>query len=828
MSMLVPPPAAVGPVHIPPPDDREPKVRPKALLWDRIKILVFLSAFILLSAAYLHSQIPIMSFGEALRDQLRAKWWIEVIMGLEVLRQIHYLISERSPGYYQFWQGKVFGGWERRMGRMNPWNRYRLQRTVKWLIALTLIFLFFAWKWDVSFFTAIAEAPGRIWDTLFSPMTGMPLVGYLFFYGIMGVFSLVFFYAIFFFGGIDHFKPGEIKTRFADIWGQDPVLRRVKENVDLLERPEEIEAKGGHVPSGILLWGPPGTGKTLMAEAVAGETGKPYTFCDPSAFIQTFIGVAPMKVKWLYRKLRKQALRNGGCVVFFDEADALGNRGQLGNPGQQAVNPAVNSWEAMHTCNGMHYVSTASARSIWTDVMAQQPAAEAPRKRGFIIAGGGGGGGFSGALQALLTEMSGLNKPRGFFSRRFRAFLCIKPKRPPKYRILHIFATNQPNALDEALLRPGRIDRIYKVGYPHADGRRRTYEGYLNKVRNDLTPAQVERLAVISPYFTGAKIKDIVNEALIIAMREGRDVVTYQDMLKAKQNKGHGEADDWQYNELERHQVAIHEASHAVTMYLLQKRTTIDTATIERRGDVGGFVQPIPLEERFTEWRSEREIDVMTFLASLAGERLFFGGDNSAGVFGDLRGATTIVTESLAFAGMGDTIMSRTVTLAPANAQPVLDGSDRRFFESELGRQVEVRLQELLARVGGLLEEHQSFVFAVAHALETHLTITGEDVDAIYRGVPGPGVEGWMYHTDDFRLSYEAYHLSAAEAHLRQGKPEHKLPDIRSNASRWAAPAAAHLGPSVPPPPPGRSPWAPPRPPHGNGAGGNGHHNEPH
>ena len=173
MSMLVPPPPAVGPVHIPPPDDREPKVRPKAVLWDRIKILVFLSAFILLSAAYLHSQIPIMSFGEALKDQLRAKWWLEVIMGLEILRQIHYLVSERSPAYYQFWQGKVFGGWDRRMSRMNPWNRYRLGRTVKWLLALVVIFLLLAWKWDVDFFTAIAEAPGRIWDTLFSTMTGM-------------------------------------------------------------------------------------------------------------------------------------------------------------------------------------------------------------------------------------------------------------------------------------------------------------------------------------------------------------------------------------------------------------------------------------------------------------------------------------------------------------------------------------------------------------------------------------------------------------------------------------------------------------------------------
>ena len=129
------------------------------------------------------------------------------------------------------------------------------------------------------------------------------------------------FWFIFMIGGIETYKPGEIKTRFRDVWGQDPVLDKVQENIVFLEKPEEIEAKGGYVPSGILLWGPPGTGKTLMAEAVAGETGKPYVFVDPAAFMQMFIGVGIMKIKWLYRKLRKLALRYGGVVVFFDEAD---------------------------------------------------------------------------------------------------------------------------------------------------------------------------------------------------------------------------------------------------------------------------------------------------------------------------------------------------------------------------------------------------------------------------------------------------------------------------------------------------------------------------
>ena len=69
-----------------------------------------------------------------------------------------------------------------------------------------------------------------------------------------------------------------------------------------------------------------------MAEAVAGETGKPYVFVDPGAFINMFMGVGILKVKSLFRKLRKLALRYGGVIVFFDEADALGNRGRASRP----------------------------------------------------------------------------------------------------------------------------------------------------------------------------------------------------------------------------------------------------------------------------------------------------------------------------------------------------------------------------------------------------------------------------------------------------------------------------------------------------------------
>ena len=102
-----------------------------------------------------------------------------------------------------------------------------------------------------------------------------------------------------------------------------------------LDDPESIEERGGYVPAGLLLWGPPGTGKTLMAQAVAGETAKPFVFVDPGAFVQMFMGVGILKVKSLYRKLRKLAVRYGGVIVFFDEADSLGQPRLVGRPGRR-------------------------------------------------------------------------------------------------------------------------------------------------------------------------------------------------------------------------------------------------------------------------------------------------------------------------------------------------------------------------------------------------------------------------------------------------------------------------------------------------------------
>jgi cell division protease FtsH len=359
------------------------------------------------------------------------------------------------------------------------------------------------------------------------------------------------------------------------------------------------------------------------------------------------------------------------------------------------------------------------------------------------------------------------------------------------------------------MLRPGRIDRIYKVGYPSKEGRRRTYEGYLAKVSHQLTPADIDKLAVITPYTTGATIKDMVNEALVVAIRDGRESITWADVLKAKQLKEHGLPDEFEYIERERHAVAVHEACHAVTAYRLRKHMLIDMATIERRGDVGGFVSSIPPEDQFVGWRSEREADVMVFLASLAGERMFFDGDNSEGVGGDLRGATFIVLRMLGYAGMGSRIGSRAITLAgiSGHQMAIEDGSDRQLLDTDFGHQVEEKLAELYERTRRLLEENRLEVLAVAHALETHKTMSGDDVAAIIEGRRGPLVDGRPYHEPEFGALAEAYHAKAEAAHRAHGALEVPLPVLNGHHPEFESDDVVVVASE---PPAGSSPWARP------------------
>jgi ATP-dependent Zn protease len=672
---------------------------------------------------------------------------------------------------------------------------------MRWIFAIVLVSVVVGQITNQNPIDAMVSLPGRINDAL-------PFALRLLIYPLILISQFVMLFWFLGRGGIETYYPDDIDTRFDDVWGQDPVREKVRENLIFLENPEAIESRGGYTPGGILLYGPPGTGKTLLAEAAAGETGKPFVFVDPGAFINMFMGVGIIKVRSLFRKLRKLALRYGGVVVFFDEADSLGNRGGTTPDGGFASNSVAQFLDdATDIGSSVPYLSSGAQRELWRSALERAPQ---PQTKSSVMMMGGGGGGM-GTLQALLAELSGLKKPRGFFNRTVRKALGMRPKPPPHYRILVMMASNMPEALDDAMLRPGRIDRIYKVGYPTKEGRIRTYEGYLAKVRHALTPDDIDKLATMTPYATGAKIKDTVNEALINAIRDGREVITWGDVIKAKQLKEHGLADDFHYVEHERHAIAVHEACHAVAVGMLCGHRMIDVATIERRGDVGGFVSYVPPEDRFTEWRSEYDTDIQVSLASLAGERMLFEGDNSSGVGGDLRSATRLATLMVGYWGMGATFTSHAVRREFAigggggggGGRPG-DTGDREedLLRTGLGDQVEQRLGELFESVSSMLATHRLQVLAVAHALETHLTITGDDVMAIIAGREGPFIDGAGYYRPDAVDKLEAYHAAVLEYRRRgiEGLPP--LPEIEGVTGRIVSSVAARATEPTPEPEP--------------------------
>jgi cell division protease FtsH len=762
-------------------DDERPTRKPLPP-WGRIKFLLLLVVvwFILVWSAM--ASDPLVGFLDAMRTEVTAGLWVFVLFGLEALRQVHFLISEHWAGYHRFWTQKFFGGLDGTTRRkLSPWTRFRLWRVAVWLFWIAVIAVIAGKVTHQNALVALAHMPSYIWHAL-------PFVLQLL---VILLFVVLQFAAIFWFlsrGGVDVYYPDDIKTRFTDVWGQDHVLERVKENILYLEEPEQIESRGGYVPGGILLWGPPGTGKTLMAEAVAGETGRPYVFVDPGAFINMFMGVGILKVKSLFRKLRRLALRYGGVIVFFDEADSLGRRGALAQggppvPGGGRATPAA--WQA-GGCHGFSYLSGDVQWRLAQRALSSSVGDEPDTRRSKQMMGMGMGGGGMGTLEALLTEISGLKKPRGFVNRVVRRTLGMRPKPPPKYRILVMMATNLPEALDEALLRPGRIDRIYKVGYPSKAGRVRTYDGYFAKVRHELTAEQVDKLATITPYATGASIKDLVNEALIQAIRDGRDVISWRDVIKAKQLKELGPPEDVEYIERERHAVAVHEACHALVAYRTRQHMEIDIATIEKGSDYLGMVASIPPEDQFTRWRTEYETDILVSLASLAGERMFFNNDSSSGVSGDLESATTVASFMEGFWGMGSTVSSYSTAKRLEVGSPGGGAGGRKKkgqdpeadMRRALADRIEDNLNGLLGRVQEIIAENRLQVLSLAHALETHKTLTGEDVVAVIERTQGPFVDGRAYADPGLIRELEEYHLGAAAAHREHGKILLSMPEV--------------------------------------------------
>ena len=471
----------------------------------------------------------------------------------------------------------------------------------------------------------------------------------------------------------------QIGLSFDNYRGQPDLLDHAKSLVRILRGVKDFQSRGGEMPKGMLLAGAPGTGKTFLAGVIAAEANLPFIYIDASSLRSMWMGVDALIVMSLFRKARglarKYALpgQPGACIIFMDELDSIGmSRG------------GVQGGQTQAGMGGM---------------------------------GMFGGGGF--ALNTLLNQMDslGAHVEDRMKHKMLRWLGIVRGPVPPKPVVFVMGATNRPDVLDTALVRPGRLDRRLNVYEPDGDGRRDIIQHYLAMKAHE-PEIPVDLMVADSIGWTPIEIKTVINEALIVSHDDGRAALTYKDWLTARDARVLGiKQPILNMSAFDKRTIAYHEAGHAIASHYLNKEDRIQKASIIRMGDAYGVVMPTPKLERHQLHAEELENDIMVSLGSRAVEELILH-TKTANASSDLRHATDRAMAYVGNFGMGSTLLAFPPS-AMGVAPQVLMLADRL-------------LEVLFEETKRLMREKEYAIHAVASALLQKGELIGPELDEIF------------------------------------------------------------------------------------------------
>lgn len=292
--------------------------------------------------------------------------------------------------------------------------------------------------------------------------------------------------------------------------------------------------------------------------------------------------------------------------------------------------------------------------------------------------------------------------------------------------IVVIGATNAAEeVLDQALLRPGRFDRKIYVDRPNLDGREKLFKYYLGKVSAD-SSIDAGRLARRAVYKTPAEIENVVKEAALIATRNKRDLVSYDDLSEAMERIDLGVKHRKHMSESERRVTAYHEAGHLVTTYLLHPTNDVFKASIIARKGILGVVYPMPREELFNATREKLMADIKVSLAGYVAEKLVFG-VTSSGVAADFTSAMQTAHAMVWRLGMGSKYLGDWTLLA--------DGDHTQLSESvkgELNAETNILFQLCAKEVERLLTDERKILDRFADELLKREELEYDEIAAIF------------------------------------------------------------------------------------------------
>ena len=318
----------------------------------------------------------------------------------------------------------------------------------------------------------------------------------------------------------------------------------------------------------------------------------------------------------------------------------------------------------------------------------------------------------------------------------------------PSSTVIVLAATNRPDVLDPALLRPGRFDRHITVDRPTIEGRQELFE--LHSLKVPITEdVDFKRLARATVGLTGADIRNLVNEAALWATRHDKDKVAMEDFEHARDKVLMGAKREDILTEEEREITAYHEAGHALLAWLVPGSDIVHKVTIVPRGRALGVTQLVPEEDRHNMGQRDMHAHLAMSLGGRTAEKIQFG-EYSAGAESDLKGATNLARKMVTRWGMSDRIGP--VAYNTTDEQPFLGremAQEPRTFSEHTAQVIDEEVSKILHsasdRAEQVLQDNREKLDAIANALLEREIIDYQDIEALIgpsvNGAGGPAVE---------------------------------------------------------------------------------------
>jgi cell division protease FtsH len=333
---------------------------------------------------------------------------------------------------------------------------------------------------------------------------------------------------------------------------------------------------------------------------------------------------------------------------------------------------------------------------------------------------GGGNDEREQTLNQMLVEMDGFESNEG---------------------VILIAATNRPDVLDPALLRPGRFDRQVVVPNPDVNGREKILRVHMRKVplASDVDPKVIARG---TPGFSGADLANLVNEAALLAARIGKRVVAMAEFEAAKDKVMMGtERRSLVMSEAEKRMTAYHEGGHALCAMHEPECDPVHKATIIPRGRALGLVMSLPEGDRYSKSKSKLLAELTMAMGGRAAEEIIFGPDKvSNGAAGDIKMATDQARRMITEWGMSDKLG---MIAYGDNSQEVFLGhsvTQNKNVSEATAREIDAEIKDIIdrayAKAKRLLTENVEELHRLARGLLEHETLSGDEIRTVLRGEP--------------------------------------------------------------------------------------------